>query len=382
MSRRLRRSLLPVLAVLATLALLLAACAHRPLPDARTALNPRAIVFYYNWYGSPEIDGERLHWSHPVLKFNPDDPDRPPIPGDGDIAADFYPALGEYSSADPDTVERHMAMIARAGIGIVAVTWLGEGDPSARSLPLLFEAAARHGLRLCFQIEPAARPDIGAAREAMVRIVERFGSHPALFRDPDSGRPLFFVYDSYQIPAVDWARVLTADGDLSLRGTRFDADVIGLWVGADEHAFFRDGGFDGFYTYFASRGFSYGSTPAHWSSLQRWAQDNGMRFIPSVGPGYLDARVRPWNGANAHDRDGGRYYDDMFAAAIASGATHVAITSFNEWHEGTQIEPAVPHTYPGRHYLDYAPLPPDHYLRRTRYWLSKHPPGLQPPPSR
>lgn len=138
----------------------------------------------------------------------------------------------------------------------------------------------------------------------------------------------------------------------------------------------------GFYTCFASRGFTCGQTPGHWPSMQRWAEDNGLRFIPSVGPGYLDARVRPRDGANTRDRDDGRYYDDMFAAAIASGAAYIAITSFNEWHEGTQIEPAVPHPHQGRVYLDDASRPPDHYLRRTRHWLSRHPPGLQPPPSR
>lgn len=369
-------------AMLATLLVLLTACAGPPRAPAGATLNPRAIVFYYNWYGSPDVDGERLHWSHPVLKFNPADPDRPDIPGDGDIAADFYPALGEYSSADPVVIEQHMTMIAQAGIGIVAVTWLGDDDPSARSLPLLFDAAARHGLRLCFQIEPAARPDVVAARGSIVRLVERFGRHPAFFRDPDSGRPLFFVYDSYQIPATDWARLLRTGGDLSLRGTAFDADVIGLWVEADEHAFFLDGGFDGFYTYFASRGFTYGATPEHWPSLQDWAEGNGLRFIPSAGPGYIDARVRPWNGANTRARNGGRYYDGMFAAAIASGAPYIAITSFNEWHEGTQIEPAMPYSSGDRDYLDYTPQAPDHYLQRTRHWLSQHPPGLQPPPSR
>lgn len=268
--------------LLLALAALRAACADNPRAQAGAGLNPHAIVFYYNWYGSPEVDGKRLHWSHLVLKFKPRDPDLPAIPGGGDIAADYYPALGEYSSADPAVVEAHMRMIAQAGIGIVAVTWLGEHVPSARSLSLLFDAAARHGLRLCFQIEPAARPDVVAARAAIVRIVERFGRHQAFYRDPDSGRPLFFVYDSYQIPAADWARLLRPEGDISLRGGAFDAEVIGLWVEADEHAFFLDGGFDGFYTYFASRGFTYGATPEHWPALQRWAADNELRFVPSV----------------------------------------------------------------------------------------------------
>ena len=44
----------------------------------------------------------------------------------------------------------------------------------------------------------------------------------------------------------------------------------------------------------------------------------------------------------------------MWAAAIHARADIVTITSYNEWHEGTQIEPAAP---PARHgayrYLSY-----------------------------
>ena len=44
------------------------------------------------------------------------------------------------------------------------------------------------------------------------------------------------------------------------------------------------------------------------------------------------------------DRENGAYYDRMFGAALGSGADVVFVTSYNEWGEGTQIEPAVPHT--------------------------------------
>ena len=51
----------------------------------------------------------------------------------------------------------------------------------------------------------------------------------------------------------------------------------------------------------------------------------------------------------------GATYDSMWRARDRRRApTEVTITSFNEWHEGTQIEPAAP---PGRHgayrYLGY-----------------------------
>ena len=55
----------------------------------------------------------------------------------------------------------------------------------------------------------------------------------------------------------------------------------------------------------------------------------------------------------------------------------VGITSFNEWHEGTQIEPAVPKHNQGFTYLDYQPLSADYYLKRTAYWIRQWQPGRQ-----
>lgn len=47
------------------------------------------------------------------------------------------------------------------------------------------------------------------------------------------------------------------------------------------------GGFNGFYTYFASQGFVYGSTLSNWKDMNQCVK--GLQypqlFIPSVGPG-------------------------------------------------------------------------------------------------
>ena len=60
----------------------------------------------------------------------------------------------------------------------------------------------------------------------------------------------------------------------------------------------------------------------------------------------------------------------MFQAAMESGASYIGITSFHEWHEGTQIEPAVPFKSDDFEYLDYSPLAPDYYLTRTAELVS------------
>jgi hypothetical protein len=66
----------------------------------------------------------------------------------------------------------------------------------------------------------------------------------------------------------------------------------------------------------------------------------------------------------------------MWRAAILAGAERITITSFNEWHEGTQIEPASsaawrePHgygSYDGAWGLRGAAAETA-YLSRTAWW--------------
>lgn len=97
------------------------------------------------------------------------------------------------------------------------------------------------------------------------------------------------------------------------------------------------GGFDGFYTYFAANGFSYGSSWKNWKSLSSFARKNGLLFAPSVGPGYIDTRVRPWNVKTTRERKNGKYYKIAWATALQTNPPLISITSFNEWHEGTQV---------------------------------------------
>jgi hypothetical protein len=55
-------------------------------------------------------------------------------------------------------------------------------------------------------------------------------------------------------------------------------------------------------------------------------------------PGYNDVKVR---GGFARDREGGNYFAQSWSAAIASNPSWIVINSFNEWPEGSYIEPSA-----------------------------------------
>lgn len=102
--------------------------------------------------------------------------------------------------------------------------------------------------------------------------------------------------------------------------SHLDCVVLGLWLDRSHGEDLQAGGFNGFYTYFASEGFSFGSSPRHWEWMCRFAREHGMVCSLSVGPGYKDDKIRPWNGHTSQARREGGYYDDMWREAVKAGA--------------------------------------------------------------
>ncbi|KAL3881816.1 hypothetical protein ACJMK2_028208 [Sinanodonta woodiana] len=345
--------------------------------------NYNVHIFYYPWYGNLKDDGDYFHWNHAYIQhWKPEEalkwPSGKHNPPD-DLGSSYYPQLGPYSSSDKEVVEKHMEMILSAGIGVVVVSWYPPGDADQEGkdpdslMPLILDSAHKFGLEVAVHIEPYKNRDPTTMRENMKYLFQSYGNHPAFYRKDHNGHqlPVVYIYDSYHTPSSDWAQLLKPDGKMSVRNTELDALFIGLLVEFNHQKELLDGGFDGFYSYFAANGFTYGSSWHRWKEINSFAKLHNLLFIPSVGPGYIDTEVRPWNGANTRKRLEGNYYRDAFQNAVSLKPEILSITSFNEWHEGTQIEPAITKTIPKRNYLDYGKNGPDFYLKITKEWVDK-----------
>jgi len=334
--------------------------------------NPSQYIhtFYYPWYGNQEFDNEYFHWSHSVLG----DVDIPhTFPGGDDIGANYFPQLGCYSSNDSKVIDIHMQQIIQSGIGTICLSWWGIDSFENRAVKLILEKAEEYNIYVNFHLEPFPERNAKTMYNAIQYIIDEYGNSPAFYRDSSrENRPLFYVYDSYLSDIDEWKKLLLPTGEYSIRNTSYDSDLIGLWVSNKEEEFFFMSGFDGFYTYFAVDGFTFGSTCENWEYLAKWAEDNNKIFIPCVGPGYIDTRIRPWNSVNIRERNKGKYYARVFNNAIRTNPYIIGITSFNEWHEGTQIEPAVLKHIEGYEYENYHPLEPDAYLFQTNELSKKY----------
>lgn len=385
----------------------LAACAlslGAPEGRAHSLLGRRVVVaFYYLWYGTPDVDGRWLHWDHTVLPhWNPKWRERfphgqPHSPPDAPHAP-FQPALGPYSSRNVTVLSTHMAALSGAGVDAVAISWTGrEGGATSDTqgvytdalVPLVLSAALAHGMRVAFHLEPYPGRTAASLREDVFYLTDTYASGAAgeaLLRD-ERGRAVYFVYDAYHIPMDDWASLLLEGGERTIRGTPGDGMFVGLALSLAEATAMARAGWDGIYSYFAADGFTELSTRRRWTDIARALAGAGVVFVPCVGPGYNDTLIRPWNADSTRSRRKGAYYAEGLDAAAraleAAGGEMAAITSFNEFGEGTQIEACVPHERgDGTAAVDYSDTAygPDHYLRMTRVgalgqWRASGAPG-------
>jgi glycoprotein endo-alpha-1,2-mannosidase len=311
------------------------------LPASAVAASGESSIFYYPWWGTAKRDGSFLHWNQ--------DGHVPPV---GDLASTFYPARGPYSSSNWKVLRAQMKDIAGADVKEVISSWWGTGSFEDQRLPAVMRAAWKEHLDVAVQIEPY---------EKWQRTLEVLQQDLAHLQSLGIGR--VYVYQPFDelMDESAWRELTTAYPDIEFYGQTDDVDRA---VAA---------GFKGVYTYdvYAVRGSSFRGLCAR-------AHAAGIACAPSVGPGYNASRTT--GDARIRSRREGATYDSMWRSAIAARPDRVTITSYNEWHEGTQIEPAK--RYPETEYGSYASYDGAYgrhgraaenaYLVRTTYWTERY----------
>jgi glycoprotein endo-alpha-1,2-mannosidase len=284
-------------------------------------------IFYYPWYGTPTVDGSYRHWQQ--------NGQAPPAR----IAANYYPARGIYSSSDRLVLAAQMAEIAAAGVDQVVTSWWGRGSAEDDRLRTVIAAARGEGLRPAAHLEPYGGRTVASIRTD-IAYLRRLGITD------------FYIYASVALPDEEWAVLNQA-----LSGVRLFAQT-----GSARKA--AAGRFDGLYTYDVL-----GYRPSSFWLACEGARRLGLLCAPSVGPGF-DAR-RATGESRVKPRRRGRTYDAMWRGAIRARADIVTITSYNEWHEGTQIEPARARAGYRSYEGDYGltgRAAESAYVRRTAHW--------------
>ncbi|GAB4198377.1 MAG: hypothetical protein OHK0022_17650 [Roseiflexaceae bacterium] len=293
------------LVLLGLLACLLAVGAPQPQP-ARAADERPVMAFYYPWY-------EPSDWSYNRMSDLP---------------------APTYSSGDDATILRHIQQADDAGINALICAWFGPNEDRinkrCRRLMDLIEQSGRP-LKVAIMPEQAAWRDLNSvdALTGALDVLQRdWMGRPSYFRF--GGKPVVFWFNPGSLGGVDtWKQ---------LRG-RADPNGGQFWFGGTDNFGYLDV-YDALYYFDITWERQPGAAMASYAGrLSGYNRSRGANkpFIATAMPGYDDLKVR--NG-HQRDRENGNYYRSTWQTAIDRNAAAVVITSFNEFFEGSHIEPS------------------------------------------
>jgi len=302
-------------------------------PQAAEVAVPRQILaFFYGWYGNPTVSGAWHGWVKPR-------------PAEKEIASSLhYPAWGPYDSTDPKLVDRQAAEAESAGLTGFIYSWWGRDNPQSFPLKLMLDAADRHHLKVSVYIErvdgDTEQEKEAAAASDLRYLMDTYAGHPAFLKVGD--HPVLFVY----VRAINrgprnWANVIASvTPDPKRRPLIF----------ADSNA--KTGPSELLNEFYSLHRYGITKDTAGLSrdQLAAWGASNYPAYVAEAGnriscitisPGHDVSKVKKRPDPTATDRMGGEAYRILWQKAIAANPDWVLINSWNEWHEGSELEPSV-----------------------------------------
>ncbi|MDQ1479436.1 MAG: hypothetical protein QOI44_297 [Actinomycetota bacterium] len=230
--------------------------------------------------------------------------------------SNYTPSLGYYSNSDASTLATHVSEMSGAGLDAAISSWWGQGSPTDQRVPLLLDAASGSSFRwtLYYEAEGSSDPSVAQISSDLDYIDSHYGSSPTFLRH--NGHPVIFVYAD----ALDGCAM--ADRWAQADPTQRFWVVLKVFSGYKACA----------------------SQPQGWHQYApAVAADSQVPYSYSISPGFWKVGESP-----RLTRDPVRWATNV-AAMAASNAQWELVTTWSEWGEGTQIEPATSY---GTQYLD------------------------------
>ena len=254
-----------------------------------------------------------------------------------DVVSDM--PVHPYHSSDRGTIERHVDEAKRAGIDALALSWLGQGNQTDSNLETLLSVAQAKGLRVTFDFETNSPffHNRGDLVNALSYGIGKYTGHPNFVRH--QGKPVIFFWRLRGVPLNPGESALSAWRNIR---NQIDPGRSQIWIAEGDDPSFLEV-FDGIHMYSIAWSTNINNTMSAFANKVRTreaALGTGKLWAATVMPGYDDYRTgRP--DAFARAREDGNYYVSTWNAAMATNPDWIIITSYNEWVEGSQIEPSV-----------------------------------------
>ncbi len=294
-------------------------------PSASINPNRPVLAFYYPWY-SPQS------WCLCTMS------DLPAI---------------RYNSDDESTIERQVNWAAQAGITGFISSWWGQGDHTDTNFARVLAYAAslqqqtgyHFASTIYFESDSPAFQGMSNIVRQLRYVLNTYGSNSNFFHW--QGKPVIFIWDP-----LGGGRTLAMWQAVR---SQVDPHNNAIWSAEGANVNLLSA-FDGIHLFSA----------AYWGIQNNDinAVDQGFRsqvnafnavhhtrkiWAAGVFPGFNDSKVPGRKNPVVVPRNNGATYRESWNGALSSSPDWITITSFNEWFEGSMIEPSV--TY-NTQYLD------------------------------
>ena len=280
---------------------------------------PYYATFYYPWYGAPAVDGHWSYWTGqnsqpPATWFSHYLPD--PQPGK------FDPSQELYSSDDPAVLYWQFAKMAEAKIEVAISSWWGKDDRTDDNFGFILKDVMHRSdnpypnLRwaLYYEAESNGNPSAAAIASDLDYIAEQYAGEPAYLKV--DGKPVIFVYSEGDngpelVQRWNQAKLLAK---------------VPFYVVLKVFSGYKD----------------VSPQPDSWHQYGPGTRESKQSpYSYSVSPGF-------WFDSNGEAPRLPRNLTEFRSAVsrmVAADAVWKLVTTWNEWGEGTAVEPGEQITY-------------------------------------
>lgn len=304
------------------------------------------MVHYMPWYASKPVSGHwGWHWT-----MNHFQPDRIGPQGWRDIASHDYPQIGVYDSNDPQVLECQVLQMKIAGVDGVIIDWYGvekfrDYAEIHRNTQHLIQYVKRAGLKyaMCYedqsvkhQVEAkhlAADVSLELGRKALNWLTTHGFQDEAYLRV--GSRPVLLVFGPQHFKKTQWEQILS---QVKPRPLVYGLPHLAMGCG-------MDGAF-GWPPVTGGREVPPSAWRNYLQTLYRRPATQGP-FMAVAFPGFRDI----YQQAGLHESYGwiddraGKTLSDTLQLAANSRAKIVQIATWNDYGEGTVVEPTRKHGY-------------------------------------
>ncbi len=311
-------------------------------PVAVDKSNPMKIyVHYMPWFESPETNNGSWgqHWT-----MSNSDPNTTDDQGKRDIASYFYPLIGPYASSNKNVIEYHLLLMKYAGVDGLIIDWYGSHDvydfpANKKNAEAVIGNLDEVGLSFALTyedwtlnpvVEQGKASTVNDAAIADLKYIENNYFNLDSYIEID-GDPLLTVFGPQVIQdPAGWTSVLAEISESPV--------FLALWYESEDLG-------------------SNGSGEFAWvyednSHIENFYTFQANKFDVSLGsayPGFKDYYLEGgWGGSHKDwtiDHSGGATLEETLNMAHNAKTDYLQIATWNDFGEGTMIEPTLEYGY-------------------------------------